>query len=89
MYYVYILTNKSNRVLYIGVTNDIKRRVHEHKILLDGFTKKYNVTKLVYYEKFSEPQKAIAREKQLKRWTREKKIFLIETQNPTWEELYK
>ena len=89
MYYVYMLTNKSNRVIYIGITNNIKRRVYEHKLLLDGFTKKYKVTKLVYYEKFSDPQRAIDREKQLKRWKRDKKILLIETQNPTWEDLYR
>ena len=66
-YYVYILTNKNNSVLYVGVTNDIVRRIWEHKSkLIEGFTKKYNVDKLVYYEKFDDPNSAIAREKQLK-----------------------
>ena len=78
--YVYILTNKVNSVLYIGVTNDLKRRVYEHKQeQIDGFTKKYHITKLVYFEHFSDPYTAISREKQLKRWTRVKKNALIES----------
>ncbi|MBO5287287.1 MAG: GIY-YIG nuclease family protein [Clostridia bacterium] len=88
MYYVYILTNKTNRVLYIGVTNDLSRRIYEHKNeLLDGFTKKYHVHKLVYYEEYTYVNNAIAREKQLKGWIREKKNLLIEAFNPNWEDL--
>jgi putative endonuclease len=88
MYYVYILTNKSNKVLYIGVTNDIARRVYEHKTkMIEGFTKKYNLDKLVYLEETDSIESAILREKQLKKWRREKKIALIENLNPCWEEL--
>ncbi len=77
MYYIYILTNKTNDVMYVGVTNDLKRRLYEHKNeLIKGFTKKYHVHKLVYYEEYSEIIDAITREKQLKRWTRAKKIGL-------------
>ena len=87
MYYVYILTTKENTTLYIGVTNDLKRRVFEHrKGQITGFTKKYNVHKLVYFEEYSEINAAIAREKQLKRWIRAKKIALIETKNPYWND---
>lgn len=77
MYYVYILTNKTNAVIYIGVTNDLSRRLYEHKNeQIDGFTKKYHIHKLVYFEEYSEINAAIAREKQLKRWVRVKKINL-------------
>ena len=94
MYFVYMMTTKNNCVLYIGVTNDLCRRVHEHKSeVIDGFTKKYHINKLVYYEEFSEINKAIAREKQLKSWTREKKNQLIELKNSGYvdlsEELHK
>ena len=85
MYYIYILTNKSNSVLYIGMTGDLRRRVYEHNIgIIDGFSKKYNTKKLVYFEEYQSPQRAIAREKQLKKWTRKKKDLLIETTNPEW-----
>ncbi len=88
MYYIYILTNKSNKVMYIGVTNDLMRRLYEHKNeLVDGFTKKYHVHKLVYYEEYSNPLDAIAREKQLKGFLRRKKNELVETMNPSWEDL--
>ena len=88
-YYVYILTNKTNRVLYIGITNNLVRRVWEHKEkLVPGFTAKYKVTKLVYYEVFNSPEEAIAREKQLKGWLRSKKIELINRFNPEWRDLY-
>ena len=88
IYYVYILTNKNNNVLYIGMTNDLRRRLYEHKSeQLDGFTKKYNVHKLVYFEEYSDVDYAIAREKQLKKWLRLKKNSLIETQNPNWDDL--
>ena len=86
-YYVYIMTN-GVRTLYIGVTNDLMRRVFEHKEkLTEGFTKKYNITMLVYYETASDIQVAIAREKQLKSWRRSKKIALIESSNPQWKDL--
>lgn len=86
--YVYILTNKTNSVLYVGVTNDIKRRIAEHKSgEIDGFTKKYNVTKPVYCEMHKNPEVAIKREKQLKSWSRNKKTLLIESQNPTWDDI--
>jgi putative endonuclease len=89
MYYVYILTNKSNDVLYTGITGDLKKRIYEHKREeIDGFTKRYHVNKLVYYETHSSPQLAIKREKQIKRWIREKKNKLIESVNPTWKDLY-
>ena len=88
-YYVYILTNTSNSVLYIGVTNDLQRRVFEHKNeLVEGFTKKYHVHKLVYYEMTTDVNAAIAREKQLKGWKRIKKNHLVESVNPNWNEIY-
>ncbi|MBW2005622.1 MAG: GIY-YIG nuclease family protein [Deltaproteobacteria bacterium] len=88
-YYVYILTNKHNTVLYTGITNDLKRRVYEHKEkLVDGFTKKYNITKLVYYEVFEDPENAILREKQIKAGSRQKKIDLINSINREWINVY-
>ncbi len=88
-YYVYIITNWNNKVLYIGVTNNIARRIYEHKNkLIDGFTKKYNVYKLVYLEEMNDVEAAISREKQLKGWNKDKKIMLIESINPKWNELY-
>lgn len=88
-YYIYILTNKHNTVLYTGITNDLKRRVYEHKEkLVDGFTKKYNITKLVYYEVFEDPENAILREKQIKAGSRQKKIDLINSINREWINLY-
>ena len=87
-YYVYILTNEYNDVMYIGVTNDLKRRVYEHKTgLIDGFTKRYRVHKLVYTESCNDVYAAIEREKQLKRWRREKKNALVEAVNPEWKEI--
>ena len=87
MYYVYILTNVTNEVLYVGVTNDICRRLNEHKNeQFDGFTKKYHLHKLVYFEKYTEINDAIAREKQLKHWKRDKKNWLVETQNQDWKD---
>ena len=81
-YYVYILTNINSRVLYPGVTNDLKRRVYEHKEkFVNGFTKKYNVSKLVYYEIFEDPENAILREKKIKAGPRQKKIDLINSMN--------
>ncbi len=87
-YFTYILTNKDNRVLYTGITSDLKRRMFEHKTHVGSkFTARYNVTKLVYFETFDNPSDAIAREKQIKAGSRQKKIELIEGMNPTWEDL--
>ena len=87
-YYVYVLTNWNNKVLYIGVTNDILRRTNEHKLkLVDGFTKKYNLNKLIYFEEFSYIKDAITAEKRMKGWLRIKKVRLIESKNPKWEDL--
>ncbi len=86
-YSVYIMTNKSG-TLYVGVTNDLERRVFEHKNkLVDGFTKRYNLASLVYFEVTSDISAAIAREKQIKEWLRAKKLELIESANPTWKDL--
>ena len=88
-YYVYILASKRNGTLYIGVTNDLIRRVYEHRNdLVDGFTKKYQVHNLVYYEIYYDIYNAILREKRLKKWNRNWKIKLIEKQNPNWTDLY-
>ena len=88
-YYVYILANKRNGTLYVGVTNDIKRRVYEHKNnLVEGFTKKYHLHTLVYFEETSDIKSAIEREKQLKVWKRSCKLQLIENTNPDWQDLY-
>ena len=88
-YFVYIITNKHNNVLYTGITNDLKRRVYEHKEkLVGGFTKKYNITKLIYYEVFDDPENAILREKQIKAGSRQKKIDLINSMNRKWLNLY-
>jgi putative endonuclease len=88
-YYVYILASKPNGTLYTGVTNNIARRVWEHKQgLVEGFTKKYGVHRLVHWECFSRPQEAIQREKRLKKWNRAWKIQLIESTNPEWKDLY-
>ena len=89
-YFVYILTNCSNKVMYIGVTNDLERRLCEHRQgLVDGFTKRYNVKKLVYFEQGCSVEDAIAREKQLKGWSRAKKNALVESLNPDWNDLSK
>lgn len=89
MYYVYILTNKYNNVLYTGITNNLIRRVYEHKSkLVKGFTNSYNVDKLVYYEQIEEVLVAIDREKQIKSYKRQKKIDLINEFNPKWLDLY-
>lgn len=87
-YWVYILTNWSNGVLYIGVTKDLERRLYAHRHgLTEGFTKKYRLSKLVYFDCTTDVRAAIAREKQLKGWTRAKKNALIEAENPRWEDL--
>jgi putative endonuclease len=86
-YYVYIMTNHSG-TLYVGMANDLRRRVWEHKQkVIEGFTKRYNITRLVYYEETTDVTAAIAREKQIKGWLRKKKIVLIETLNPGWKDL--
>ena len=87
-FYVYILTTYNHKVMYIGVTNSLERRVYEHcNDIFKGFTQKYHVHKLVYYECFKDIRNAIAREKQLKGWTRAKKNALVETKNPEWKEI--
>jgi putative endonuclease len=87
MNYVYILTNKSNEVLYIGVTNNLTRRLCEHQNeQIEGFTKRYHLHKLVFFEEFTDVNDAIACEKQLKRWTRAKKNALVESKNPNWDD---
>ena len=87
--YVYLLTNKYNTVLYTWVTSDLKKRVWQHKEkLIEGFTKKYHVDKLVYYEVFADIREAIAREKQIKGGSRQKKVDLIQGMNPVWRDLY-
>jgi len=88
MYYVYILSNWDDSVLYIGVTGNLPRRLYAHRNgLADGFTKKYNVHKLLYYEYTNDVYSAISREKQLKKWRREKKAALINQMNPGWKDL--
>ena len=87
-YYVYILSNKNNNVLYVGVTNNLIRRIEEHKSkVVEGFTQKYNVDKLVYYEQTEDVNSALEREKILKKWSRIKKVNLINMKNPEWKDL--
>ena len=90
-YYVYILSNSNKNVIYTGVTNDLVRRVYEHKQHLDktSFTSRYNVENLVYYELTTDIDSAITREKQIKGWNRKRKEKLIEAKNPNWDDLYK
>ena len=86
-YYVYMMTNKS-KTLYTGITNNLEQRVYQHKNkMVEGFTSKYNITRLVYYEITNDVHAAIAREKQIKGWLRSKKIALIESLNPDWKDL--
>lgn len=88
-YYVYILASRIGGTLYIGVTNDLVRRVHEHRSkTVEGFTRQYNVTRLVYFEACSDIEVAIMREKQVKKWNRAWKVRLIEEDNPNWDDLY-
>ncbi len=88
-YYIYIMASERNGTLYIGVTNDLVRRAYEHKNkLIEGFTKKYGIHKLVYFEQTSDVESAIAREKQMKKWNRKWKLRLIEESNPGWKDLY-
>ena len=89
-YYVYMMTNQYRNVLYIGVTNDLVRRVYEHRnhLIKDSFTARYHVTKLVYFEATEDVKSALEREKQIKSWKRARKDALVESQNPTWEDQY-
>ena len=88
-YFVYILSNHWNTVLYTGITSDLVRRIYEHREkLVEGFTRKYNVHKLIYYEVYTDVMEAIAREKQIKGYGRKKKIVLIEKMNSEWKDLY-
>jgi putative endonuclease len=90
MYFVYIMSNWNNKVIYTGVTNDLGRRVYEHKNkLVEGFTEKYNVNKLVYYDLIEDIIVAISREKEIKGWKREKKDELINSFNPKWKDMSK
>jgi putative endonuclease len=87
-FYIYIMTNQHNTVLYTGVTNDLRHRVSEHKLkIIAGFTRRYNINKLVYHETFRDPVTAIAREKQIKNYSRKRKEALIEPMNPDWNDL--
>jgi putative endonuclease len=87
-FYVYILTNKNNKVMYIGMTNNLTRRLYEHKNkLIEGFSKKYNTNKLVYFEQTNDVNSAFAREKEIKGWRREKKNRLVESLNAEWKDL--
>ena len=89
-YFIYILASKRNGTLYVGVTSDLLKRVWQHKHnLIEGFTKRYKIHLLVYYEMYRNINEAIAREKQLKKWNRDWKLKLIEKTNPDWEDLYK
>ncbi|HZK12092.1 MAG TPA: GIY-YIG nuclease family protein [Atribacterota bacterium] len=88
-YYVYIMTNKINTVLYTGVTSDLKKRIWEHKEkVIDGFTKNYNIDKLIFFEIYDDPENAILREKQIKAGPRTKKVKLITGINPEWKDLH-
>ena len=88
-YYVYILASRKDGVTYIGVTNDLVRRIYEHRTkAVPGFTSRYNITRLVRFEIYDDPISAISREKELKKWKRSWKVRLIETQNPEWDDLY-
>jgi putative endonuclease len=87
--YIYIMTNKTHTTLYVGVTSDLIKRVYEHRAkLVEGFTKRYNLTELVYYEVYDDIETAIVREKQLKAGSRARKIQLINEMNPTWDDLF-
>jgi putative endonuclease len=88
-YYIYIMTNSTNTVTYTGVTNDLQRRIYEHNNkLVEGFTTKYKINKLVYYEVCHNVESAILREKQIKSWSRKNKVALINTMNKDWHDLY-
>ena len=87
-YFVYLITNWNNKVMYVGVTNDLERRINEHRSkVVKGFTEKYNVNKLVHFEETSDVHSALEREKEIKKWRREKKDKLVEKANPEWRDL--
>jgi putative endonuclease len=89
MYFVYLLASGKHKTLYLGVTNDLIRRIHEHKTkVVPEFTSRYNVVRLVWFETYDDPTNAIAREKDIKKWRRDWKIRLIEEDNPDWSDLY-
>jgi putative endonuclease len=89
LYYVYLLASGKHRTLYLGVTNDLVRRIYEHRTkAVRGFTARYNVDRLVWFECYDDPATAIEREKELKKWRRNRKIALIEEENPDWNDLY-
>ncbi len=86
-YYVYLLANRNNRVMYVGITNNLKRRLYEHKHkIVEGFPEKYNANKLVYFEETSDVHAALSREKEIKKWRREKKNKLVTEMNPQWKD---
>jgi putative endonuclease len=88
-YYVYILASRKDGAIYTGITNDIVRRIYQHRTkAIPGFTSKYNITRLVWFETYDDPTSAISREKELKKWKRAWKVQLIEAQNPEWNDLY-
>ncbi len=88
-YYVYLLTNRNNKVMYVGVTSDLVRRIHQHRTrAVPGFTARYNLHKLVYFEETADVHAAIARERQIKKWRREKKNALVDRMNPQWRDLW-
>jgi putative endonuclease len=88
-YYVYILASRKDGAIYIGITNDLVRRTYEHRTkAVRGFTSKYNITRLVWFEIYDDPISAISREKELKKWRRSWKVFLIKRENPDWKDLY-
>ena len=88
-YYVYIVASRKDGAIYVGVTNDIVRRIYQHRTkTIQGFTSKYNITRLVWFEIYDDPISAISREKELKKWKRAWKVQLIEAQNPQWNDLY-
>ena len=88
-YYVYILASRRDGAIYVGITNNLVRRVYEHRIkAVPGFTAKYNITRLVWFETYDDPVSAITREKELKKWKRAWKVELIKTSNPEWNDLY-
>jgi len=88
-YYVYILASRRDGAIYVGITSDLVRRVYEHRVkAVPGFTSKYNITQLVWFETYDDPISAITREKELKKWRRDWKVQLIEAENPQWNDLY-
>jgi putative endonuclease len=88
-YYVYILASRKDGAIYVGMTNDLVRRIYEHRTkAVRSFTSRYNITRLVWFEIYEDPLSAISREKELKKWTRSWKIKLVEARNPEWQDLY-